>query len=98
MIQETINLLGLKAKDKVSNFEGVISSIHFDLYGCVQCVLAPAVSKDGKLEDSRYFDVNRLDVGTERVMNVPDFVAMATKPSEFKHGPAEKPYQENKMW
>ena len=92
MIRETIDLLGLKVTDKVTGFEGVISSIGFDLFGCVQAVLAPRANADGKTEDSRWFDVQRLEVDTDnRVMPVPDFKAMAKKPAEYSHGPAEKP-------
>jgi hypothetical protein len=93
MITETIDLLGKEARDKISGFKGVISSVSFDLYGCVQIVLAPKANESGdKIEDSRWFDVHRLEVtSSRRVMDVPDFKALARKPSEFKHGPAEKP-------
>lgn len=30
-----IDLLGLKAEDKVTGFKGVITTLSFDLYGCV---------------------------------------------------------------
>lgn len=92
MIADTVNLLGCKGKDKITGFEGVVSSVGFDLYGCVQVALAPPVDKDGKLPSSIWFDVQRVDIKeNERVMEVPDFKAMARKPSEFKHGPADKP-------
>lgn len=92
MIQESIDLLGLKAKDTVTGFEGVISSVAFDLYGCVQVVITPNKGSDGKLGDSHYFDVNRVNILSKKpVMAVPDFKAIARKPKEFSHGPAEKP-------
>ncbi len=92
MISETIDLLGLRAKDKISGFEGVVSSASFDLYGCVCLAIAPGVLADGKLGDSHWFDVQRLTIfdGT-RVMDVPDFASAAVKPKDFKHGAAEKP-------
>ena len=41
MIKEAINMLGRKAKDRVTGFEGVISSVSFDLYGCVCGIITP---------------------------------------------------------
>lgn len=84
-----LNLLGLKARDKVTGLEGVITSLSFDLYGCVQAILTPPAS-DGKVPDGCWLDVNRLDsLSKKRVMDVPDFdegyVAEANK------GAAEKP-------
>lgn len=84
-----IELLGKTAKDRVTGFQGVIATVSFDLYGCVQAAISPPVDKDGKLPDGRWFDVNRLEIVDEkRVMPVPEFAA---KPAEHKHGPAEKP-------
>lgn len=94
--EKTLQLLGLRARDKVSGFEGVISSVHFDLYGCVQVVLAPEKDKDGKMLDSHYFDIQRLDVSTVRVMPVPNF-NKASEPAQYDHGPAEKPSISSKV-
>lgn len=91
MITETIDMLGLRAKDKVTGYVGTISSVSFDLYGCVQLALTPDVSADGKLEGGHWFDVHRVDVQKKRVMPVPNFAAAAVQPKDFKHGPAEKP-------
>jgi len=91
MIQESIDLLGLKAKDKVSGMEGTITCVSFDLYGCVVAALSPQINKEGKVEDSKWYDIQRLDVTEERVMAVPHFVAMARKPQEYSHGAADKP-------
>lgn len=84
-------ILGFKVKDKVTGFEGVAASVCFDLYGCVQIAVTPA-AKDGKLEDGRYFDIQRLTVeSSERVMPIPSFAALATAEGVHKKGPAEKP-------
>lgn len=91
MIEQTIELLGFKAKDRVSGIEGVITSICFDLYGCVQALLtAPAVDNERKGNDY-WYDVQRLEVSSERVMSVPDFNAKAATPAEYQHGAADKP-------
>lgn len=92
MIAETIELLGRKAKDKVTGFEGVVSSVSFDLYGCIQAALTPGVDKDGKTLDGHWFDTNRLAMKSgARVMPLPDFDKPADEPADHAHGLAEKP-------
>jgi len=67
-------LLGLKVEDVVTGFKGVVSSISFDLYGCVQAVVAPAMNDKGETPDGRWFDTKRLKVlAPAPVMEVPDF-------------------------
>jgi hypothetical protein len=85
-----INLLGKTAEDRVTGLRGVMESVSFDLYGCVQIALKPPLDKDGKMQDGRWFDAARLkiDETIERRMPVPTF---AKKPAEHDHGPAEKP-------
>jgi len=88
--QVHLNLLGLRVRDRVSGFEGVVASVCFDLYGCIQAIVHPGLQADGKLGDQSWFDVNRLEiVSTEPVMNRPNFefgeVAKGNK------GAAEKP-------
>lgn len=61
-IKKHLELLGLKVEDKVTGFKGVVSSIGFDLYGCVQAIVNPGIGKDSKPADSHWFDVNRLKV------------------------------------
>lgn len=72
-MQHHIRLLGWAVKDKVTGFQGIVTHIGQDLYGCVQAIVqAKAVVERGggqKLEDSRWFDVARLDtVGKKPVM------------------------------
>jgi hypothetical protein len=72
-MKEHMKLLGLTVKDCVTGFSGVVTTVGFDLYGCVQAVVTP-VAQDSKLEESRWFDTNRLEVTNETpVMEVPDF-------------------------
>ena len=69
-----IELLGLKAKDIVTGFCGVITNVGFDLFGCVQVILTPPIKEDGGKNDSRWLDITRLEVSKDdRVMKVPDF-------------------------
>lgn len=75
-----MHLLGLKVRDRVTGFEGVVASVCYDLYGCIQAVVSPAV-KDGELKDGRWFDVKRLEVlDTVPVMELPDFAVSSPKP------------------
>ena len=72
-MQQHISLLGWKVKDTVTGFVGVATTIGLDLYGCVQAIVQPSVvlEKGGaqKCEDSRWFDVSRLEkVGRSPVM------------------------------
>ena len=84
--EQVIALLGTQQKDKVSGFTGMVSSVSFDAYGCVQAVLTPPVGKDGKYPDAHWFDVNRLEPKGKRLLPVPDFSAYG-----IDKGPAEKP-------
>lgn len=88
-----MDLLGYPVRDTVTGFAGVVESISFDLYGCVQCVVKPKVAKDGKLEDGRWFDFKRLTkTARTRVMPMPS--AFATPGLEA--GPADKPRTSNR--
>ena len=89
-IKKHLGLLGKRVEDKVTGKRGVVASVSFDLYGCVQAIVNPGLAKDGKLEDSIWFDVARLKVRSETpVMDVPDYEFGAQ--AEGKQGAAEKP-------
>lgn len=90
MIQNTIQLLGLTAKDKITGIEGVIDSVCFDLYGCVQVSIAPKAKPDGDIPSGRWFDVSRVDTTDQRVMPVPGFRAKDDRPENYDKGPAHK--------
>ena len=89
-VQKHLALLGLQAKDRVTGFSGVVTSIGFDLYGCIQAVINPGLGGDGKLGDQLWFDVNRLEVTDHRpVMTTPNFEYGPV--AEGLRGAAEKP-------
>ncbi len=70
--------LGRKVKDRVTGFTGVVTSISFDLYGCVQGWVVPQLGEDGKVRDSSWFDLNRLQIlKKEPVLEVPTFAPVA---------------------
>ncbi len=91
-IEKHLNLLGLPAMDKVTGFRGIVSSISFDLYGCVQGIITSRVGQDGKYGESRWFDINRLKiVGKEPVMERPDYIFGPA--ADGDRGPAMKPIE-----
>lgn len=91
LAQEHIqNMLGRKGKDVVTGFAGVITTVSFDLYGCVQAVLTPPVCKEGKTKEGHWFDITRIQITDKKpVMKLPDFAAGYV--AEGKKGCAEKP-------
>lgn len=91
MIKEVVDMLGRTAKDKVTGFCGVIATVSFDLYGCVQVVITPPVDKEGKLPDGRWFDVSRLVFDGPRVMPVPSFGGKKVRAATYDKGPTDKP-------
>lgn len=91
MITETIDLLGRRAEDRVTGQSGVITSVCFDLYGCVQVVIQPRAKPDGEMPSGHWFDIGRVKVSDESVMAAPDFDAAGVKPSGYAKGAAQKP-------
>ena len=88
-VMKHLDLLGHKAADVVTGFTGIISTISFDLYGCVQAAITPRVN-DGKLGDSAWFDITRISMFEyDPVMKLPDFAKGHI--AEGRKGCAEKP-------
>jgi hypothetical protein len=92
--EAALDMLGHRATDRVTGFTGVISSMCFDLYGCIQVLLTPKAKDDAdKIEQGPWFDVNRLQLLDEApVMDRPAFRAPELKPTAYQHGAAEKPH------
>jgi hypothetical protein len=91
VIKETIETLGHHATDRVTGFSGVVTCVCFDLYGCVHAAITPKVEKgDKEIKTGHWFDLNRLEIGKSSVMPVPDFDGVATKPADYRKGPAPK--------
>ncbi|MGE3293839.1 MAG: hypothetical protein AB7O95_20925 [Geminicoccaceae bacterium] len=87
MISENIALLGQRMKDRVTGQAGVVTSICFDLYGCVQAILNPGLQPDGKLGETNWFDVKRLVADGDRVMDAPAFDVPAGSEAGGDHKP-----------
>jgi len=89
-MKKHLKVLGMLGRDKVTGVVGVVTSISFDLFGCIQVVLQPQVGENGKCEDGRWFDIGRVGItNAEPVMPTPDFDQGSV--AEGKKGPAEKP-------
>ncbi|HCF1829040.1 hypothetical protein KUU78_06790 [Pseudomonas aeruginosa] len=65
-VQKHLSILGYRARDRVTGFEGVVTSVCFDLYGCIQVVLNPGIRDDGKIGEQLWFDINRLIVAENK--------------------------------
>lgn len=93
-IQKHLDLLGYRVEDKVTGLKGVVTSVTFDLYGCVQAIVNPGIGPDGKQGEQAWFDVARLVITSHvRVMDIPNFDAGYI--AEGLKGPAEKPVPRN---
>lgn len=91
-LKKHLDLLGMNVKDRVTGFTGVVATIGFDLYGCIQAVVNPGTDKDGKLRESQWFDINRLTVTSSApVMDRPEFEWTPQSLSEGLKGPADRP-------
>jgi hypothetical protein len=73
-MEQHLELLGFRVRDIVSGMEGVVTSISFDLYGCVQAVVNSGLDKDGQPAEGRWFDTKRLiPISKKPVMAIPTF-------------------------
>lgn len=89
-VEKYLALRGHRVRDKVTAFEGIVTAISFDLYGCIQALVNPGLDKEQKPRNSEWLDLNRIDVLTvEPVMTVPTFDYGPI--AEAQKGPAEKP-------
>jgi len=59
---DTKELLGKQGKDKITGFTGIVTGVATHLYGCDTVGLSPSLDKDGKIQDSHWFDIGRIEV------------------------------------
>jgi len=63
--------LGDRMKDKVTGFEGIVTTTTRHITGCDgACLVSEDITHAGK-EVERYFDVLRLELVAEGVVNIP---------------------------
>lgn len=71
-VKTHLNLLGLLVKDRVTGYKGVVISVSFDLYGCIQAIVVPR--DENEVKTGNWFDVTRLEVlDSTPVMSLPNF-------------------------
>jgi hypothetical protein len=58
---------GKEGRDKITGFTGIITAKCFYLYGCGQYLLTPKIDKDGKRQDSTWFDEGRIEIISEGI-------------------------------
>ena len=91
-LKQHLQLLGQRVEDKVTGYTGVVTSISFDLYGCIQATVHAGIGDDGKPREQYWFDVNRLKVVEETpVMPRPVFDYSPEDVAKGYQGAAERP-------
>lgn len=61
--------LGVKAKDKITGFQGTVVGFCQYLSGCNQALLVPPVKEDGSFAEGHWLDFQRLEqVGDEVIV------------------------------
>lgn len=95
-VRSHLNLLGLEVEDKVTGTTGIVTSVCFDLYGCIQALINYKVEKEGHSVSCGWYDVSRLKIlNTLPVMEKPNYhygpVAAGKQGSANKQYYAEKP-------
>jgi hypothetical protein len=92
-----LSILGHKVRDRVTGFNGVATSVCFDLYGCIQVTVNPGMDPNGKLSDSAWFDIGRLEIFGDKVMPMPAFINDDLEIAAGNKGPSEKPKNERNV-
>lgn len=55
-------LMGQKAKDVITGFQGIVTGKAQYITGCEQALLVPPVKPDGEFVSGNWFDEDRLDL------------------------------------
>lgn len=70
--------MGVKVRDIINGFEGVVTGRAEYVTGCNQYIVCPTgLDKDGKMRDSSWFDEGRLEVVSKPPRKVATMVAEA---------------------
>jgi hypothetical protein len=85
-MQDLVKNLGRRATDRVSGLTGVITSVSFDVAGCIQYAISPPANKDGKRESSYWVDIKHVDLAKQWATGAPAFeigkeIGAAEKPA-----------------
>lgn len=80
-MERYLSWLGLEVRDCVTGMKGVVTSLSFDICGCIQGLITPPVNGNEK-KDSYWFDIKRLIVIGPPVINPSDFALGADTGAE----------------
>jgi len=83
--------LGMKVKDRVTGFTGIAMCRSTFLTGCDRIGVQPKAGKDGKMEDSRYFDEPSLDIVGTKIVVMRDEEGKKVKKKSRRGGPRQTP-------
>ena len=74
LIEQHVNLLGKKVQDKVTGASGIVTSISFDLFGCIQGWVNQGLDSDGKEKNSQWYDISRFEIlSNKKVIDTPNY-------------------------
>lgn len=79
-METLVGVLGIRVQDMATGLIGVVTSVSFDLSGCLQVLIAPPAKEDGTLPERAWFDIGRVQM-LNRVVDAPGFSAY-TLPKE----------------
>ncbi len=70
-----LKMLGYQVRDRLTGLRGVVTSVSFDVNGCVQGFVTPPVDEKGEPRPGRWVDWKTLSIMDNRpVVEQPDFV------------------------
>jgi len=88
--KNVVKFLGYKVKDKVTGTKGIVTSMSFDLYGCIQAIVT------NEKNESCWFDISRLKIlSNNPVLEIPNYDKGYI--AAGKKGATEKPEQVSLM-
>ncbi len=82
-----VEQLGYEARDKITGLKGVITSVSFDVSGCIQYLLLLKPS-EGKYPESYWLDVNRIEIFKKKRM---ECIILKNNKNIEDNGPISKP-------
>ena len=86
-MRQYLNMLGLRVRDRVTGVTGVVTSVSFDLYGCVQCIVDAPVDEKGERK-AHWYDYKRLEVlDSTPVMQLPVWEEPGSERGGFESQP-----------
>lgn len=78
--------LGDRAKDSISGLKGIVVGVTEWLYGCRRVGIQPeALGKDGKVQDTAWFDEAQCEVVKPGAIKTPAFIPVRSPGGPNRH-------------